>query len=393
MAMFQPAPGAPSRCDAGTRTSSKNTSQNSASSVICRSGRTVMPGVFMSTSSRLMPLCFGASGSVRQRRKHQSAMSAWLVHTFWPFTTYSSPRRSALVRSAGQVGAGAGLGEALAPELVAVHHRTQEAVALRLRAVLEERRPDQVDVGLGGRPWRAHLVERLVEEPALHHRGAAAAVLARPRDGGPAAVEEPPLPLPGDLDPHRVLDPRPAVVAPPLGRQVALEPVARLVGEGLVGGGEGEVHAGRDPSRAAPRLVRRASMANSCLYLHEIIDIVGTGSEAYKAHTGALGTNRSDGGAPLIGTWQQSGSTGAWPKVVNLWEMRGWDHWEEILARQYTRASGQEKKLGRWWKEATKFRSGGFDRILEPAPFSPTRADIVDARGARRSRACRRSRR
>ena len=123
-------------------------------------------------------------------------------------------------------------------------------------------------------------------------------------------------------------------------------------------------------------------MPNRCLYLHEVIDIVGMGSEAYKAHTGALGTGRTDGGAPLVGTWQQSGSTGAWPKVVNLWEMQSWDHWAEILARQYTRTSGQEKKLSKWWKEATTYRSGGFDRILEPAPFSPTRAELV-ARGVR----------
>jgi hypothetical protein len=119
-------------------------------------------------------------------------------------------------------------------------------------------------------------------------------------------------------------------------------------------------------------------MANTCLYLHETIDILGTGSEAYKAHTGKLGTNRTDGGAPLVGTWQQSGSTGSWPIVVNLWEMRGWDHWAAILERQYTRASGQEPKLKRWWTEATKFRSGGFDRILEPAPFCPTRAQLAE---------------
>ena len=106
-------------------------------------------------------------------------------------------------------------------------------------------------------------------------------------------------------------------------------------------------------------------------YLHETIDILGTGSEAYKAHTGKLGSNRTDGGAPLVGTWQQSGSTGSWPTVINLWEMQGWDHWAEILIRQYTRASGQEPKLKRWWTEATKYRSGGFDRILEPAPFCP----------------------
>jgi len=119
-------------------------------------------------------------------------------------------------------------------------------------------------------------------------------------------------------------------------------------------------------------------MANRCLYLHETIDILGTGSEAYKAHTGKLGTDRSDGGAPLVGTWQQSGSTGTWPTVINLWEMRGWDHWAEILERQYTRASGQEPKLKKWWAEATKYRSGGFDRILEPAPWSPTREELVD---------------
>lgn len=120
-----------------------------------------------------------------------------------------------------------------------------------------------------------------------------------------------------------------------------------------------------------------ARMPNRGLYLHETIAIVGTGSEAYKAHTGKLGTDRRDGGAPLVGTWQQSGSTGAWPVVVNLWEMRDWDHWADILARQYTRSSGQDAALQAWWTEATQWRSGGFDRILVPAPFSPTRAEIL----------------
>ena len=114
------------------------------------------------------------------------------------------------------------------------------------------------------------------------------------------------------------------------------------------------------------------------LYLHEIIHVVGTGSEAYKRHTGALGLGREDGGAPLVGTFQQSGSTGDWPKVVNLWEMNGWDHWTTILERQYTRSSGQEAGLKRWWTDATAWRSGGFDRILAPARFSPTRAELLE---------------
>jgi len=47
------------------RTSEKNTSLNSASPVICRSGRTSTPGAFMSTTKYVSPLCLGASGSVR----------------------------------------------------------------------------------------------------------------------------------------------------------------------------------------------------------------------------------------------------------------------------------------------------------------------------------------
>lgn len=118
-------------------------------------------------------------------------------------------------------------------------------------------------------------------------------------------------------------------------------------------------------------------MASAKLYLHEIIHIVGTGSDSYKRHTAQLGLGRTDGGSPLIGTFQQSGSTGDWPKVINLWEMTSWDHWAEILEKQYTRTSGQERELKKWWLEATSFRSGGFDRILEPAPFSPTRDQIL----------------
>jgi len=40
---------------------------------IVHSGRTVMPGVSMSTITRLMPLCFGTVVSVRQNRKQKSA--------------------------------------------------------------------------------------------------------------------------------------------------------------------------------------------------------------------------------------------------------------------------------------------------------------------------------
>jgi len=116
-------------------------------------------------------------------------------------------------------------------------------------------------------------------------------------------------------------------------------------------------------------------VANPKLYLHETIEIVGTGSEAYKRHTGERLPTGPAGG--LVGTWQQSGSTGDWPRVVNLWEMDGWDGWAAILEHQYTRGSARPPALEKWWREATKHRSGGFDRILEPAAYSPTRDELI----------------
>jgi hypothetical protein len=114
---------------------------------------------------------------------------------------------------------------------------------------------------------------------------------------------------------------------------------------------------------------------NPKLYLHEIIHIVGAGSEDYKRHTGE---RRSGGrGGALVGTWQQSGSTGDWPRVINLWEMDGWDAWADTLEYQYVRGK-QPGELRSWWNAALRFRSGGFDRILEPAPFSPTRQEMID---------------
>ena len=65
VATCHPALSGPSRASAGTRTSLKNTSAKSAAPLRVTSGRASMPGNPMSTMRQEMPLCLGASGSVR----------------------------------------------------------------------------------------------------------------------------------------------------------------------------------------------------------------------------------------------------------------------------------------------------------------------------------------
>jgi hypothetical protein len=84
----------------------------SCAGVRCRSGRghhhrhddlgTVVsspPGESVGISRTLIPLCFGAAGSVRTKVSRTSASWAPEVHTFCPSTTYSSPSRTARVRN------------------------------------------------------------------------------------------------------------------------------------------------------------------------------------------------------------------------------------------------------------------------------------------------------
>src|SRR2546428_10057635 len=56
--------------------------------------------------------------------------------------------------------------------------------------------------------------------------------------------------------------------------------------------------------------------------------------------------------------------------------MDGWEGWGRILEQQYG-GEGQPAALAQWWSEAARLRSGGFDRILEPAPYCPTRAELI----------------
>jgi hypothetical protein len=116
------------------------------------------------------------------------------------------------------------------------------------------------------------------------------------------------------------------------------------------------------------------------LYLHEIIDIVGTGQESYLQTVGERGRHsEAEGISRLMGTWKVIGSTHRWPRVVNLWEMDGWKQWAGTLERQFLPGK-VDAALAPWWAKATEWRSGGFDRILEPTAYSPSR-DALRAGG------------
>ena len=61
------------------------------------SGRTDTPGECMSSTKYVIPLCFGASGSVRASKIIQSDLCAPDVQIFCPLTTKSSPSFTARV--------------------------------------------------------------------------------------------------------------------------------------------------------------------------------------------------------------------------------------------------------------------------------------------------------
>ena len=126
---------------AGTRTSVKNTSLNSCVPVICTIGLHLdARRAHVDDEVRDAGVRFGASGSVRASRMPHCATCASVVHTFWPFTTYSSPSRVARVGERREVAARARLAEELAPELGAVEEPGQPTLLLRLGARDEQRR-------------------------------------------------------------------------------------------------------------------------------------------------------------------------------------------------------------------------------------------------------------
>lgn len=113
---------------------------------------------------------------------------------------------------------------------------------------------------------------------------------------------------------------------------------------------------------------------NDKVYIHEFIDIRGHHRADYVHHMAANWSPlaQETRGQKLYGIWHVLGSTGRWPQVVNMWEEDGFAGLAESFADETVGPGAQDPALARWWSAAAGFRSGGFDRLMKPASWSPT---------------------
>ncbi len=149
-----------------------------------------------------------------------------------------------------EVGAGAGLREALAPDLLRREDRREVARLLLLGAVRDDRRPghaDADDADVRRRLGAGHLLE---EDRLVGIWRAAAAVLLGPREPDVSGVVERAAPLAhlGAVEARRAA----AVALEPVG-EVLLHPGTQLGPERGLGGCVAQIHR-RDPRRFADGL-------------------------------------------------------------------------------------------------------------------------------------------
>ena len=190
-----------------------------------------------------MPLCFGASGSVRHASQIQSASWPPVVKTFWPLMTYSSPSRTARVRQRREVGAGAGLAVADGEVHLAGEDRGRNCCFCSSDPNRMQRRADGVE---GHERQRHARAVRLVEEEVLLERGVAlTAVLLRPAQPELAVAAH----LANELAVRLAAGIRPLERGPALGGHERLEVVAQLASGARAARATGRSARARDCNR------------------------------------------------------------------------------------------------------------------------------------------------
>ncbi len=117
---------------------------------------------------------------------------------------------------------------------------------------------------------------------------------------------------------------------------------------------------------------------NDRVYTHEFIDIIGPNRPEYMHHMTANWSPmaQEERDQLCFGVWGAVGTTTRWPRVVNMWEEKGFDGLAAGLSHELGRPNLQDEKLEKWWNEAANYRSGGFDRVLIPAPWTRTITEL-----------------
>jgi len=141
----------------------------------------------------------------------------------------------------GEIGAGAGLGVALAPYLLGGEYLRQVALPLLLGAELDQCRPDHLHAHHADERRRAGTDHLLVDDGLAHDVCALAAPLLRPGEREVAGLVDFPLPRLRRRDAARVAvleRPRVALAL----RDVLLEPRAHLALEGALRGRVAQIH-------------------------------------------------------------------------------------------------------------------------------------------------------
>jgi len=118
---------------------------------------------------------------------------------------------------------------------------------------------------------------------------------------------------------------------------------------------------------------------NDRIYIHELVEIAGHNRARYMHHITANWSpiGQVERGQLCFGVWGTVGSTGRWPEVINMWEHPGWPGMADNFEHEFEHPTMQDPSLAEWWAEAAAFRHGGSDRLLRPAPWSPTIDQLV----------------
>lgn len=109
------------------------------------------------------------------------------------------------------------------------------------------------------------------------------------------------------------------------------------------------------------------------IYMHEYIKITGANRARYFEHmTRAWREGAKARNQKAFGVWGTLGSTGNWPEVVNLWEYQSLEQLAGSFDHETSGDAMQDEFLKKWWEEVQPMRSGGYDRLLLPADYSPS---------------------